>query len=103
MKYETIGRIAGLGETTFFTIMGYIGVSSLFTSQNLKAQLGYASMALLSVPGIASGIADTITGAHLYLVNRTARRISRSEETRRNLDLDLKRQLAKLEQQIFVN
>ena len=103
MKYKTIGRIAGLGETTLFTITGYIGTSNLFTSQNLKSQLGYAAMTLLSIPGIASGIVDTITGAHLYLLNRTARKLVRGEDTRKKLDLNLERQLAKLEQPIFGN
>ena len=103
MKYKTIGRIAGLGETTLFTIIGYAGISNLFTSQNLKSQLGYAAMTLLSIPGIASGIVDTLTGAHLYLVNRTARNLSRNQETRKRLDLDLERQLAKLEKTVFGN
>ena len=56
---------------------------------------------VVTTPGFAFVIADTITGAHLYLVNRTARKLARSEETRKKLDLDLERQLAKLEQQMF--
>ena len=103
MKYKTIGRIVGLGETAFFITTEYIGVYNLITSQNLKSQFLYGAMALLSLPGIASGIADTITGAHLYLVNRAVRKFVRNEATRMSLDLELERQFAKLDKPIFGN
>ena len=101
MKYRTIRRLVGLGETTLFTTTGYIGASNLFISQDFKSHIGYTAMTLISALGIASGIVDTITGAHLYLVNRTARKLARSEDTRKKLDLNLERQLAKLERQMF--